>query len=56
MQILHRTVGLSVYNGDDLASSEVEVVPQRQFTLQEVDLLARASGFEVGGVGWVGTG
>lgn len=33
-QLLHRTVGLSVYEGDDLASSEVEVVPQRQFTLQ----------------------
>jgi hypothetical protein len=37
-----------MYTGDDLASSEVEVVKQRQFTLQEVDLLGRASGFEVG--------
>ncbi|KAL4421094.1 hypothetical protein ABPG77_009621 [Micractinium sp. CCAP 211/92] len=46
-QVLHRTVGLSVYVGDDLASSEVETVPQRQFTLQEVDLLARVTGFEV---------
>lgn len=46
-QVLHRTVGLSLYAGDDLASSEVETVAQRQFTLQEVDLLARATGFEV---------
>lgn len=47
-QVLHRTVGLSLYVGDDLVSSEVETVPQRQFTLQEVDLLARVTGFEVG--------
>lgn len=40
-------MGLSLYAGDDLASSEVETVAQRQFTLQEVDLLARATGFEV---------
>ncbi|PRW59252.1 hypothetical protein C2E21_2426 [Chlorella sorokiniana] len=46
-QILHRTVGLSCYRGDELVSSKVEVVPQRQFTLQEIDLLARATGFEV---------
>lgn len=46
--------------GDDLASSEVEVVPQRQYTLQEVDLLARATGFEVrrceGRMVWCGVG
>lgn len=41
-------MGLSVYVGDELASSNVEVVPQRMYTLQEVDLLGRASGFEVG--------
>ncbi|KAI7841824.1 hypothetical protein COHA_004353 [Chlorella ohadii] len=46
-QILHRTVGLSCYHGDELVSSEVDVVPQRQFTLQEIDLLGRATGFEV---------
>lgn len=40
-------MGLSCYHGDELISSEVEVVPQRQFTLQEIDLLARATGFEV---------
>ena len=41
-------VGLSVFDSDgSMVSSEVEVVPQRQFTLQEVDLLARAAGFEV---------
>ncbi|KAL4425487.1 hypothetical protein ABPG75_009503 [Micractinium tetrahymenae] len=46
-QVLHRTVGLSLYTGDDLDSSKVETVLQRQFTLQEIDLLARVSGFEV---------
>ena len=44
---MHRTCGLSVYRGNDLANSAVEVVPQRQFTLQEVDLLARSCGLEV---------
>lgn len=53
-QVLHRTVGLSCYRGDDLASSEVEVVAQRQYTLQEVDLLTRATGFEVGARGRAG--
>lgn len=37
-----------MYAGDALASSEVEVVPQRQFTLQEVELLGRAVGLQVG--------
>ncbi len=40
-------MGLSCYHGDELVSSEVDVVPQRQFTLQEIDLLGRATGFEV---------
>lgn len=55
-QILHRTVGLSCYHGDELVSSEMEVVPQRQFTLQEIDLLGRATGFEVRQPGWAGSG
>lgn len=36
-----------MYAGDALASSEVEVVPQRQFTLQEVELLGTAVGLQV---------
>jgi len=44
-QILQRTVGLSFFSKDgELVSSDVSVVPQRQFSLQEIDLLARASG------------
>jgi len=44
-QILHRTVGLSLFSKEgDIVSSDVSVVPQRQFSLQEIDLLARASG------------
>jgi SAM-dependent methyltransferase len=49
-QILHRTVGLSLYRGEDLVSSEVEVVPQKCFTLQEIELLGRGAGLEVCGV------
>ncbi len=44
-QILQRTVGLSLFSKEgELVSSDVSVVPQRQFSLQEIDLLARASG------------
>jgi SAM-dependent methyltransferase len=44
-QILERTVGFSLFSKEgELVSSDVSVVPQRQFSLQEVDLLARASG------------
>ncbi len=44
-QILQRTVGLSMFSKEgELVSSDVSVIPQRQFSLQEVDLLARASG------------
>lgn len=44
-QILQRTVGLSLFSKEgELASSDVSVVPQRHFSLQEIDLLARASG------------
>lgn len=34
LQVLQRTVGLTLYRGDQLVSSEVETVPQRVFTLQ----------------------
>lgn len=46
-QILHRTVGLSVYQGDDLKSSEVDLVAQRLYTLGEIELLAQQTGFAV---------
>ena len=47
-QVLHRTVGMSLFDADgSLLSSTVETVEQRQFTLQELDLLARASGWHL---------
>lgn len=47
-QVLHRTVGMSLFDTDgSLLSSTVETVEQRQFTLQELDLLARATGWEM---------
>jgi SAM-dependent methyltransferase len=47
-QVLHRTVGMSLFDVDgSLLSSTVETVEQRQFTLQEIDLLAKASGWHV---------
>lgn len=50
-QILHRTVGMSLFDPDaTLLSSNVETVQQRQFTLQEMDLLAKATGWEVASV------
>jgi len=45
--LLDRTVGLSLFDGGELVSSTVNVVTQRQFTLQEIDLLARLSGWEL---------
>lgn len=47
--VLHRTVGMSLFDGADgsLLSSTVETVEQRQFTLQELDLLAMASGWHM---------
>jgi len=47
-QILTRTVGMSLFDpSGNLVSSNVSKVPQRQFTLQEINLLAEASGFKV---------
>lgn len=47
-QILTRTVGMSLFDpSGNLVSSNVSKVPQRQFTLQEINMLADASGFEV---------
>ncbi|KAI8107370.1 hypothetical protein M9434_004304 [Picochlorum sp. BPE23] len=46
-----RTVGMSLFDPDaTLLSSNVETVQQRQFTLQEMDLLAKATGWEVASV------
>lgn len=46
-QILERTVTISALAGDDVLSQLEESVSYRQYTLQEVDLLARMSGLEV---------
>ena len=51
-QILHRTVGLSLFSPQGhLLSTHTTVVPQRQFSLQEIDLLAKLSGmWKIAGV------
>ena len=47
-QVLQRTVGMSLFKSDGtMASTTVHTVAQRQFTLQEICLLAQASGFKV---------
>lgn len=47
-QVLQRTVGMSLFTPDgSMASTTVHTVAQRQFTLQEICILAQASGFEV---------
>ncbi len=46
--VLSRTTGFSLFDTDgELVSSSVSVVDQRQFTLQELDLLARLSGWRL---------
>ena len=46
--VLSRTTGFSLFDEDgELVSSSVSVVEQRQFTLQELDLLARLSGWRL---------
>ena len=46
--ILSRTTGFSLFDVEgELVSSSVSVVDQRQFTLQELDLLARLSGWRL---------
>jgi len=50
-QVLERTVGLSLFDGEGtLVSSTVDVVPQRQFSLQEIELLGRVTGWQVAAV------
>lgn len=46
--LLDRTVGFSLFDGGELASSSTNLVTQRQYTLQEIDLLARLSGWRLG--------
>eukprot|EP00775_Hariotina_reticulata_P001683 gene1683-2027_t len=50
-QILDRTVSIHTMNGEEMDECLLEeVVPYRQFTAQEIDLLAAMSGMEVAGV------
>lgn len=47
-QILERTVGFSLFNSDgDLISSKVSTVPQRQFTLQEMEMISQNAGWSI---------
>lgn len=47
-QVLQRTVGMSLFHADGtMASTTVHNVAQRQFTLQEIHILAQTSGFKV---------
>jgi hypothetical protein len=43
--VLERTVGFSLFQGGELLSSSVSIAKQRQFTLQELDLLAELTGW-----------
>jgi SAM-dependent methyltransferase len=45
-QIVYRTVTISVFRGDEVVDSVDEVVPQRQYTVRELELLAGMTGFE----------
>lgn len=47
-QVLHRTVGISLFSSDgELMYSNVDTILQRQFTLQEIDLIGRVSGWKL---------
>ncbi|PNH08460.1 dTDP-3-amino-3,4,6-trideoxy-alpha-D-glucopyranose [Tetrabaena socialis] len=45
-QIIFRTVTINVLRGDNVVDSVEEVVPYRQFTVRELELLAGMTGFE----------
>jgi len=48
LQILDRTVSIHTMKGEEMDQCLLEeVVPYRQFTAQEIDLLAAMSGMEV---------
>lgn len=50
-QVLQRTVAIHAMDGDDMGECLLEeVAPYRQFTTQEIDLLATAAGLDVVGV------
>lgn len=46
-QILYRTVALNVLNGEDTEEVVEEVVPYRQYTVQEMDLLCTIHGLSI---------
>ncbi|KAG1672919.1 hypothetical protein FOA52_012364 [Chlamydomonas sp. UWO 241] len=46
-QVVHRTVSVNVLRGDEVESSMEEIVMQRQFTVQEIRLMASMHGFVV---------
>lgn len=46
-QIIYRTVTINVLRGDDVVDSVEEVVPYRQFTVRELELLSGMAGLEV---------
>ncbi|KAG2446869.1 hypothetical protein HYH02_008026 [Chlamydomonas schloesseri] len=45
-QIIFRTVTINVLRGDDVVDSVEEVVPYRQYTVRELELLAKLAGLE----------
>lgn len=46
-QILYRTVTINVLRGDDVVLSVEEQVAFRQYTVQEVEMLASLAGLEM---------
>jgi hypothetical protein len=47
-QVRQRTVGLSMVEGDGkVLSASEEIVPQRLYTLMEIELLGKMAGFRV---------
>eukprot|EP00195_Chlamydomonas_chlamydogama_P005377 CAMPEP_0202890652 /NCGR_PEP_ID=MMETSP1392-20130828/992_1 /ASSEMBLY_ACC=CAM_ASM_000868 /TAXON_ID=225041 /ORGANISM="Chlamydomonas chlamydogama, Strain SAG 11-48b" /LENGTH=373 /DNA_ID=CAMNT_0049574267 /DNA_START=80 /DNA_END=1201 /DNA_ORIENTATION=+ len=46
-QIIDRTVSISVLKGEEVEQSIEEVVPYRQYTVQELDLLATMTGLRI---------
>lgn len=47
---MYRTVTINVLRGDDVVHSIGQTVPYRQYTVQEIDLLAHMHGMEVAGL------
>ncbi|MEW5306851.1 MAG: hypothetical protein WDW36_009289 [Sanguina aurantia] len=49
-QVIDRTVSINVFKGEVLEDSLEEVVQYRQFTVQEIDMLATAHGMKIDGL------